>query len=346
MLQSPRSRPRVLVALLAALALPIAGCGEDDEIDVAVGEVELLEAGDGEMFELPGPYERGQFANNVFTIDQQVEGAGLDIDVNVELQADSRVANVAGGEATVEQTIGSFTVDTGETPATSPELDALQDLEGAVLTTVYDEQGRQVGEIEFDGRGPLPPGFEEFQSGGADLFFPDEPVGAGARWVAGVESAAEAGPPITAEVTYELTEISDDGYTLEISGDTPFDEEVDGVEFSGDITQDGQVQGDPSNPLVVDMTYEVRLEAEADGESFSTTVSADATSTEGTEAGGLGALTPTEQDVFELATSGAPDIEIANALGLAPPTVEEHLQGIYEKLEVESRSELVNEYGG
>jgi DNA-binding CsgD family transcriptional regulator len=136
-----------------------------------------------------------------------------------------------------------------------------------------------------------------------------------------------------------------DGYVIEISGDTPVEEEVEGVEFSGDITQEGEVRGDPRNPLAFEMTYDVGLEATADDDAFSTTVSAEATSTEGAGATGLGALTPQEQKVFELATNGAPDAEIAAALGVTPRTVSAHLQGIYEKLGVGSRNELLAEYG-
>jgi hypothetical protein len=275
-----RSRSALLGLLAAALTLG-AGCGEDDdEVGVEVGEVELLESGEGEKIELPAPYERGQAVGNVFTITQSVDGPGLAFDVNVELEAESRVVSVQGGEATVEQTIESFTVDTGDQPVAGPELDALRELEGAVLATVYDEQGRQVGDIELVGGGRLPASFEGFEGGGTDVLYPDEPVGVGARWVGGVESQVEAGPPIAAEVTYELTDVSANEFTLEISGDTEIEDEFDGVEFTGDITQNGEVTGDPRNPLVFEMTYDVGFDASAEGETFSTDVSAEATSTE------------------------------------------------------------------
>jgi Family of unknown function (DUF6263) len=274
-------RTKLSVALVAALAVTAAGCGGDDDVDLAAGEVELLEAGSGEMIQLPGPYRRGQSTNNVFTVDQAIEGAGINVEVNVELEADSRVANVEGGEATVEQRIGRFTVNAGDQPVSAPEIDELLDLRGKVLTTVYDERGRQVGGIERADGGQLPPGFEEFQTGGAELAFPDEPVGVGARWVAGVESQIETGPPIEAEVTYELAELTNDSYVIEMSGDTPIEEEVDDIEFSGDLTQAGELRGDPRNPLAIEMTYDVGFEATADGESFSTTVTAEATSTPG-----------------------------------------------------------------
>lgn len=51
-------------------------------------------------------------------------------------------------------------------------------------------------------------------------------------------------------------------------------------------------------------------------------------------------LTDRQLEVAEYAASGATAPEIADELGVEPPTVYEHLQNIYERLEIGSRAEL------
>jgi DNA-binding NarL/FixJ family response regulator len=50
-------------------------------------------------------------------------------------------------------------------------------------------------------------------------------------------------------------------------------------------------------------------------------------------------LSPREREILELLTQGFPDKEIAGKLGVKPGTVRWHLQHIYEKLHVRSRTE-------
>ena len=333
---------------LAATGLLAVGCGGDDgdDTDVGAGEVELLESGSGERIQLPATYKPGQAADSDFSLMQSISGGGITADISLDLSMSSEVADATEGEATVEQTIENFVIDLGDIGASSPELDQLEDLKGAVLAATYDASGRQVGPIERIDGGPLPSGFEEFQGTSADLVFPDEPIGVGARWASGNEFEVEGGPAITTETIYELTELTDDGYTLDVSGSSPFDVEVEDVELSGEVTESGEISGDRSNPLVSNMTYDVDMEADAEGDSFTTSVSAELQSSDGAEAQGLGALTPSQQDVFEMVTSGASDGEVAQALGLQSETVRDHLDQIYDALEVSSRTELIAKYGG
>ena len=65
---------------------------------------------------------------------------------------------------------------------------------------------------------------------------------------------------------------------IEVSGETPIDEEIDDVEFSGDLTESGEIRGDRSNPLVAEVAYESDMEASADGEEFTTSVSVEGSS--------------------------------------------------------------------
>jgi len=53
-----------------------------------------------------------------------------------------------------------------------------------------------------------------------------------------------------------------------------------------------------------------------------------------------GALTPTEQDVVQLAAHGLTNKEIAQQLSIAVHTVEAHLSRAYAKLGVRSRAQL------
>jgi DNA-binding CsgD family transcriptional regulator len=55
---------------------------------------------------------------------------------------------------------------------------------------------------------------------------------------------------------------------------------------------------------------------------------------------GLGALTPTERRVAELASSALTNSEVAQALFVTPKTVETHLANIYRKLGIAGRHEL------
>ena len=55
----------------------------------------------------------------------------------------------------------------------------------------------------------------------------------------------------------------------------------------------------------------------------------------------LATLTQRESDVFECVLSGASNQHIADRLGLALPTVKSHLQNIFRKLNVTSRSGLI-----
>jgi DNA-binding CsgD family transcriptional regulator len=58
------------------------------------------------------------------------------------------------------------------------------------------------------------------------------------------------------------------------------------------------------------------------------------------EPSGLGALTPSERRIVELAGSGATNKEIAQTLFVTVKTVEMHLGNAYRKLDISSRREL------
>jgi DNA-binding CsgD family transcriptional regulator len=58
------------------------------------------------------------------------------------------------------------------------------------------------------------------------------------------------------------------------------------------------------------------------------------------EASGLGALTPSERRIVDLAGSGATNAEIAQTLFVTVKTVEMHLGNAYRKLDISSRRQL------
>jgi DNA-binding CsgD family transcriptional regulator len=60
---------------------------------------------------------------------------------------------------------------------------------------------------------------------------------------------------------------------------------------------------------------------------------------------GIGALTPSERRVAELAAEGPTNREIAQALFVTPKTVEVHLSRVYRKLGISSRSQLAGALG-
>ena len=66
---------------------------------------------------------------------------------------------------------------------------------------------------------------------------------------------------------------------------------------------------------------------------------------EPTEGGGT-ALTPREQEVLDLLSQGHLYKEIAASIGIAYETVHNHIRRIYEKLQVQSRSQAVAKYFG
>ena len=55
---------------------------------------------------------------------------------------------------------------------------------------------------------------------------------------------------------------------------------------------------------------------------------------------GVGALTPSERRIAELAAGGESNRDIAESLFLTKNTVEWHLRNIFKKLEVRSRAQL------
>ena len=58
-------------------------------------------------------------------------------------------------------------------------------------------------------------------------------------------------------------------------------------------------------------------------------------------AAGVDELRPSERKILELLATGLPNKEIADRLGLSPGTVRWHLENIYSKLRVHSRTEAV-----
>ena len=67
--------------------------------------------------------------------------------------------------------------------------------------------------------------------------------------------------------------------------------------------------------------------------------------TEAVGLGQIGALTPSERRVAELAAWGMTNREVAAAIFLSPKTVEFHLLHIYRKLGIHSRAELGRRVG-
>ena len=61
---------------------------------------------------------------------------------------------------------------------------------------------------------------------------------------------------------------------------------------------------------------------------------------------GIGALTPSERRIAELAAAGQQNREIAEALFVTMATVEFHLRNAYRKLGISSRTQLAGALGG
>ncbi len=97
---------------------------------------------------------------------------------------------------------------------------------------------------------------------------------------------------------------------------------------------------DARDPL--ERAYEVARACDADGivEQIRTELAASGVRRRRDEAGGTGALTPSERRVADLAAGGRTNREIAQELFVTPKTVEVHLSAAYRKLGIASRHAL------
>jgi hypothetical protein len=102
----------------------------------------------------------------------------------------------------------------------------------------------------------------------ATFAFPGESVGVGARWT-DEQSIPSGGIEAPVVYEYELVELTDETYTIEVTIDSEFDEEVEGADLAGAFTGGGTLSGERDNPLALSGTIELSgdFDIEADGES-------------------------------------------------------------------------------
>lgn len=268
-----RSRAAALCAsgvLLGGAGL-LAGCGDDDGMDLEVGEVEVASTGEGRKVTLPGTWEVGQTADmeSSVDIDLGIDAVGVseDISTGIDITSTREVTEVASGEVTVSETVE----DVGVSGDAQAEVEAsVEEMIGLTIVTRYEEDGRQIGEPTTEDGSSLP---AEFQTAQAQLVFPTEPVGVGARWQVG-QTLSSGGTAFEFVQEYELVELTDDGYVIELTSDDTLDISQDGGSVSGPLNLDGEVHGQLDNPLDIDTTFELDFDGDidAEGESGSMTM--------------------------------------------------------------------------
>lgn len=296
------------VAAVGALALALAACGDDDgssgfgdSDDVERDEfgVGLYNAGgdddeddgegttdgDGDRIMLPVSYEVGQSSSTTaeMTIGFDVDAGSVnqDVELIMEMRMSEEVTDVsADGVATVETSIDA--IDLVDGPAEVSEADFGAEFDGVlgeVVVLEYSESGMQIGEPKLKSGGSLPDEFADYFDDAVGMgAFPSEPIGVGARW-SSIDEIESEGITVEGETIYELVELTEDGYVIALTQDIPVDEDVDGVSLDGSFSATGEIRGNRSNPLQVEMTYEQAgsFDLSGDGQSgsMSSTVAVD-----------------------------------------------------------------------
>ena len=258
-----RRRPRVAAAL-AGLSVAVAGVsGATDVAGAAPAD---------DTIELPLPYEVGQEASFVGTfttaVDATVSGDSQTFALTMALGYDSTVTEVGDdGSAVVRSTFTSAEVLEG---ADDIDTSSIDDLVGVSYEEDYDADGtvtdrRVVDEESLTDEQVA--AAEDFltQEATTAVVFPDHPVAVGDTWTD--ETTIESqGVSIPATYTYELVDLSEQGYTISLSYDAAIDAEVAGSDVTGSVSGKGTIEGSRSNSLAMSVTVDQDVDMEFDGD--------------------------------------------------------------------------------
>lgn len=264
-----RRRGRRVVGVAVAATLVLTACGDDDSASTeVVGErdefgVALMSAGEGDAEEritLPAPYEVGQRTTTTadLTLGIEFDGGGFseEVVVGMTLVMTQEVTDVAADVATVEGRIDDVQLTEAPAGVDPAEFEAGFDaIAGEVVVTRYSQTGMRVGDIELASGGPIPDEMVELFEQSNTVALPSDPVSVGARW-SSLDDVEFEGIVVEGETIYELVELTDDRYVLELTQDIPLDERIDGADLRGSYEAEGTITGHRQNPLDIAMDYE------------------------------------------------------------------------------------------
>lgn len=264
----PTDRRTATLAIVAAAGLLASGCAAGAAGAEPVSSV--LATGSAEdRVQLPAPFAVGQASllDGQMVIEVAIDGGGMSesLGITMELAIASEVTEVdEDGGAIVHNRIEEITVT--DAPADVPT----DTFENAVGVTLVEERSAR-GVIESTEVLDDPSltseqraAAEELLSGGVDaanLAFPDEPVGVGARWTES-QTVASSGIDVPVVFEYELVELTEESYVVELIVDSDIDTDVDGAAVLGGYTGGGRITGSLDNPLAV--TTDMQLDGNFD----------------------------------------------------------------------------------
>ncbi len=277
-------RLSTLPVLVLAVTLPLlAACGDDAE----AGDPPVIDVQDtgGEPRRLLAiDVAEGYRETAMVTVDQSVDAGGQSADSPpFTITLVSEVTSVSDDEIEVEQTYEAIDVDPAADPATTSRIEtAVQPLVGLTGTSVLAPSG-QILRTDFEAPAELESSmrqtFDQLTEQGAALSvsFPDEELGAGARWTATAQLGL-GGVEIEQTTTYTLDAIDGDAYEISVEIDQEYEEgDADGFEVTGGSgSGSGSLSGNLGNLTAAgSVDAQNSIDAEADGQSqtVSTTTS-------------------------------------------------------------------------
>lgn len=267
-------RAAPLVAALAATGLIASGCGEGSAN--AEPMTSLLSSGEqGDQIDLPVPFAVGQSAtiDGTFGLSLSFEGLGESEagSFTFDLRLTETVEEVDDeGGAVIHSTVDEMSVVDAPAGIDTSMFDAV------VGVTLVDHRNAQ-GESESSELLDEDALTDERRAAAEQMLtstetatfaFPGETVGVGATWTdEQTVGSSDFETPVAFE--YELVELTDETYTIDVTIDTEIDEEVDGADVSGAFNGGGTLTGERDNPLALGGTLEIagEFDIEDDGES-------------------------------------------------------------------------------
>lgn len=236
---------------------------EDDVSDfefsggLTVSSLNLISAGDGDGEELllPPRFEVGQSATTELIV-RSDSSVGSDSD-NSDFGSESVIVMT---EEVTDVTDGVVTIESWIESAESTEPPEHFDLDmyiGDVLVSRYSETGVQIGPVEMATGVPVPDVFTDLFVSSDMPMFPTEPLTLGARWSLSSDFEIGGIPATMAmETFYELVELTDDWYVLDITVETSFDPQFGGLDVDSSFQGAGTTSGSRHNPLLANASFE------------------------------------------------------------------------------------------